>query len=59
LTLNSTDLKPFNNKWNEMAPIGRMGRSDELQAIAVFLARDMSSFTTESDFVIDEAFTCF
>jgi len=42
-----------------MAPIGRMGRSDELQAIAVFLARDMSSFTTESDFVIDEAFTCF
>jgi len=42
-----------------MAPLGRMGRPDELQAIAVYLAGDTSDFTTGSDFIIDGAFTCF
>ncbi len=59
LTLNSPNLKPLIEKWNAMAPLGRMGRTDELQAIAVYLAGDTSDFTTGSDFVIDGAFTCF
>lgn len=59
LTLNSPNLKPLIEKWNDMAPLGRMGRPDELQAIAVYLAGDTSGFTTGSDFVIDGAFTCF
>lgn len=46
-------------QWNEMAPMGRMGRPEELQSICVYLAGDTSSFTTGSDFVIDGAFTCF
>ena len=37
----------------------RLGKPEELQAIAVYLAGDASPFTTGSDFVIDGAFTCF
>lgn len=58
LTLNSPSLGPLIEQWNAVAPLGRMGRPDELQAIAVYLAGDTSPFTTGSDFVIDGAFTC-
>ncbi len=58
LTLNSPSLKPLIEQWNAMAPLHRLGRPDELQAIAVYLAGDASTFTTGSDFVIDGAFTC-
>lgn len=59
LTLNSPTLIPLIEKWNEMAPLGRMGKPEELQAICVYLAGDTSSFTTGSGFIIDGAFTCF
>lgn len=59
LTMDSPNLKPLIAKWNEMAPMGRMGNPEELQSIAVYLAGDTSSFTTGSDFIIDGAFTCF
>lgn len=59
LTLNSPTLIPLIEKWNEMAPLGRMGKPEELESICVYLAGDTSSFTTGSDFVIDGAFTCF
>ncbi|NDL68362.1 SDR family oxidoreductase [Anaerotalea alkaliphila] len=59
LTLNSPTLQPLIEQWNAMAPLGRMGTPEELQAIAVYLAGDSSDFTTGSDFVIDGAFTCF
>ena len=59
LTLNSPTLVPLIEKWNEMAPLGRMGRSEELQSICVYLAGDTSTFTTGADFVVDGAFTCF
>jgi NAD(P)-dependent dehydrogenase (short-subunit alcohol dehydrogenase family) len=58
LTLSSPVLKPFIEKWNAMSPIKRLGKPEELQAIAVYLAGDSSAFTTGSDFVIDGAFTC-
>ncbi|AEF85701.1 3-oxoacyl-[acyl-carrier-protein] reductase [Treponema primitia ZAS-2] len=58
LTLSSPTLKPLIEKWNAMAPLHRLGRPEELQAIAVYLAGDSSAFTTGSDFVIDGAFTC-
>lgn len=57
LTLNSPTLKPLIEQWNHMAPMGRMGKPEELQAICVYLAGDTSPFTTGSDFVIDGAFT--
>lgn len=59
LTLNSPTLIPLIEKWNEMAPLGRMGKPEELESICVYLAGDTSTFTTGSDFVIDGAFTCF
>ncbi len=59
LTLNSPTLVPLIEQWNAMAPLGRMGRPEELESICVYLAGDTSSFTTGSDFVIDGAFTCF
>lgn len=59
LTLNSPSLVPLIEQWNAMAPLHRLGKPEELQAIAVYLAGDASPFTTGADFVIDGAFTCF
>ena len=59
LITNDKNLTSLIEKWNEMAPMGRMGKPEELEAICVYLAGDTSSFTTGSDFVIDGAFTCF
>lgn len=59
LILEAPHLKALIEEWNGIAPLGRLGRPDELQAIAVYLAGDTSDFTTGSDFVIDGAFTCF
>lgn len=59
LTLNSPTLIPLIEKWNALAPLHRLGKPEELQAIAVYLAGDASPFTTGADFAIDGAFTCF
>ena len=59
LTLNSPTLQPLIAQWNALAPMGRMGRPEELQSICVYLAGDTSSFTTGADFLIDGAFTAF
>lgn len=53
------NLKPLIEQWNAMAPMGRLGKPEELQSVCVYLAGDASSFTTGSDFVVDGAFTCF
>lgn len=57
LTLNSPDLKPFIRQWEAMSPMGRIGRPQELQAIAVYLAGDAASFTSGADFIVDGGFT--
>ena len=59
LTLNSPSLVPLIEQWNQMSPIHRLGKPEELQAICVYLASDASPFTTGGDFVVDGAFTCF
>ncbi len=59
LVLASDFLKPLMEKWNAMAPMGRVGKPEELQSICVYLAGDTAAFTTGSDFIIDGAFTCF
>lgn len=58
LIMSSPTLKPLVEQWNAMSPLKRLGKPEELQAIAVYLAGDSSAFTTGSDFVIDGAFTC-
>lgn len=57
LTLSSPDLKPLIKTWNDWAPLGRLGKPDELQGIAVYLAGDTSSFSTGDDYLVDGAFT--
>lgn len=52
-------LKPLIAKWNAMAPMGRLGKPEELESLVVYLLSDSASFTTGSDVVIDGAFTCF
>lgn len=58
MTLNTPELAPLIGTWEELSPLKRMGRPEELQSIAVYLAGDTSSFTTGSDFIIDGAYTC-
>lgn len=59
LTLSSPTLIPLIEQWNAMAPMGRLGKPEELESICVYLAGDTSTFTTGSDFIVDGAFTCF
>lgn len=59
MTLNTPELKPLIGIWEDLSPLHRMGRPEELQSIAVYLAGDTSSFTTGADFLIDGAYTCF
>lgn len=59
LTLNDPKLKPMIEKWNVLTPMHRMARPEELQAAYVYLAGDMSSFTTGADISVDGAYTCF
>ena len=59
LTLSSPTLQPLIAQWNAMAPMGRLGKPEELGSICVYLAGDTSTFTTGADFSIDGAFTCF
>ena len=59
LVLSAPHLKALIEQWNAMAPMGRLGKPEELGSICVYLAGDTSTFTTGSDFIIDGAFTCF
>lgn len=59
LIMNAEHLKPLIEQWNALAPMGRLGKPEELQSILVYLAGDTSSFTTGSDIVVDGAFTSF
>ena len=58
LILEAKHLVPLIEKWNAVTPMRRMGKPEELQAICVYLAGDMSTYTTGSDFVVDGGFTC-
>lgn len=59
LIMNAESLKPLIEQWNQIAPMGRLGKPEELQSILVYLAGDTCGFTTGSDFIVDGAFTCF
>lgn len=59
LIMNEEHLIPLIKEWNAIAPMGRLGKPEELQSVLVYLAGDTSTFTTGSDIVVDGAFTCF
>ena len=39
--------------WEALHPVGRMGRPDEVAALAVYLGSDESAFATGAEFVLD------
>ena len=57
LTLNSPTLIPLIEKWNEMAPLGRMGKPEELIPAVLYLASDASGYTTGSDIIVDGGYS--
>lgn len=50
-------LKPLIAEWEAATPQKRLGKPEELQAIALFLASDVSSYATGSDFIVDGGYT--
>jgi NAD(P)-dependent dehydrogenase (short-subunit alcohol dehydrogenase family) len=44
--------------WRERTPMGRLGAVDELNALAVYLLCDGSSYQTGSNVIIDGGYTC-
>ncbi len=59
LIMAAEHLKPLIEQWNAMAPMGRLGKPEELMGVVVYLASEAATFTTGSDFIVDGAFTCF
>ncbi|KAF9265147.1 NAD(P)-binding protein [Marasmius fiardii PR-910] len=41
------------DKWSNLNPMGRIGRSDEMRGVAIWLASDASSFCTGSDILVN------
>ncbi len=58
LTVEMPALQAMTEDWKAMTPLRRLGNTEELQAIAVYLASDASLFTTGADFIIDGAYSC-
>ena len=55
MTLSGGNLVPV---WAELAPMKRIGKPEELQGAALYLASDVSTFTTGADIVVDGGYTC-
>ncbi|MHC5375110.1 SDR family oxidoreductase [Enterococcus sp. LJL120] len=57
LIFEAEELQPLLEKWEEITPQRRLGKPEELQGIALYLASDVSSFATGADFIIDGGYT--
>ena len=42
--------------WKRMTPMGRLGRAEEMNGLAVFLASEAGSFVTGGEFIADVSF---
>ena len=46
-------LEAQKKHWSAMTPMGRLGKPDELNGLAVFLASDASGFVTGAEILAD------
>jgi len=44
--------------WKSQIPVGRLGKPEELVPPILYLASDMSGYTTGSDVVVDGGYSC-
>ncbi|MCJ7604865.1 MAG: SDR family oxidoreductase [Dehalococcoidales bacterium] len=54
MTMMAKDLFPV---WEEMIPLGRLAKPEELAGAVIYLASDAASYTTGSDIIIDGGYT--
>jgi len=52
-----SDGKPFCEVWKEMIPLGRFAKPEEIGAMALYIASDMSPFLTGSVLLIDGGYS--
>ncbi|KAL6714533.1 hypothetical protein ACLMJK_007958 [Lecanora helva] len=52
-------LEGEKNHWRAMTPMGRLGRPDELNGLAVFLASEASRFVTGAHVYADGGYACY
>lgn len=50
-------LKPLIAEWEAVTPQKRLGKAEELQGLALYLASEASTYVTGSDFIIDGGYT--
>jgi sorbose reductase len=51
-------LAEYHRQWEPKIPLGRIGRSEELTGLYLYLASEASSYMTGSDIVIDGGYSC-
>jgi len=52
------DIGPLRPVWEELTPLGRIGRTQDLVGPAVFLASEAAAFTTGADLIVDGGYVC-